>query len=57
MSEKSDPVKSVLDGQAWTDFCRSLERAGSVILENSANDPLERAEGRVNGTDRRERRS
>ena len=45
MSEQRDPVKSVLDGQAWTDFCRSLERAGSVILENSAQDPLERAEG------------
>ena len=45
MAATTDPTESVLDGSAWTEFCRALERAGSVIIERSENDPLERAEG------------
>ncbi|MFP6640576.1 MAG: DUF1214 domain-containing protein [Myxococcota bacterium] len=45
MAHSTDPIASVLDGNAWTDFCQALERAGSVILEHSERDPLERAEG------------
>ena len=45
MGVDDHPAESVLDGRAWTDFCRALERAGSVVLERSERDPLERAEG------------
>ncbi len=45
MAASVDSAESVLDGSAWTEFCRALERAGSVILERSERDPLERAEG------------
>jgi hypothetical protein len=44
MSHDSDA--RVLDGRAWSDFCRSLERAGDVILRDaSPHDAFERAEG------------
>lgn len=37
---------AVRTGQAWTEFCRALERAGQVILADTAPDtPLDRAEG------------
>ncbi|GAA5157807.1 hypothetical protein GCM10023321_36610 [Pseudonocardia eucalypti] len=37
---------AVSSGQAWTEFCRALERAGEVILADTAPDtPLDRAEG------------
>ena len=45
MAARSDPTESVLDGSAWTNSFSALERAGSVVLEHSANDPLERAKG------------
>ena len=45
MTASADSAASVLDGSAWTEFCRALERAGNVILERSEHDPLERAEG------------
>jgi hypothetical protein len=36
----------VLSGQAWTEFCRALERAGEVVLRDKAPaTPLDRAEG------------
>lgn len=36
----------VLSGQAWTEFCRALERAGEVVLrEKAPATPLDRAEG------------
>jgi hypothetical protein len=39
----TDPVRT---GQAWSEFCRALERAGQVVLAESAPDtPLDRAEG------------
>ncbi len=44
MTEGTD--EAVLTGQAWTDFCRALEAAGSVIVkETTPTTPLDRAEG------------
>jgi hypothetical protein len=38
--------EDVLTGRAWAEFCRALEKAGDVILRDSAPDtPLDRAEG------------
>ena len=42
----SDSEARVLDGRAWSDFCRALERAGDVVLRDSSpHDAFERAEG------------
>ncbi len=42
----NDSEARVLDGRSWRDFCRSLERAGDVILRDaSPHDAFERAEG------------
>ena len=39
-------VKRVVDGTAWREFCRELERAGEVLLrETTTDDPLQQAEG------------
>jgi hypothetical protein len=39
-------VADGLDGQAWSEFCRALERAGDVVLRDAAPaTPLDRAEG------------
>lgn len=39
-------MDDVLTGQAWTDFCQALERAGQVVLRDTAPaTPLDRAEG------------
>jgi hypothetical protein len=39
-------VDDVLTGQVWTDFCQALERAGQVVLRETAPaTPLDRAEG------------
>ena len=44
MTETADDA--VLTGQAWTDFCRALEKAGQVVLRDSApTTALDRAEG------------
>ncbi len=38
--------KRIIDGSAWREFCRALERAGDAILQPGApSDPFERAEG------------
>lgn len=43
MSGSDDAVRS---GQAWSEFCRALERAGEVVLSGSAPDTaFDRAEG------------
>jgi hypothetical protein len=39
-------VDSVLSGQVWSDFCQALQRAGEVVLRDTAPaTPLDRAEG------------
>ncbi|MEI8299798.1 MAG: DUF1214 domain-containing protein [Pseudomonadota bacterium] len=35
----------ILDGAAWSEYCRTLERAGSIIIERSEREQLDRAEG------------
>ncbi len=41
-----DGTAEVLSGQAWTEFCRALEKAGEVVLRDHApSTPLDRAEG------------
>lgn len=41
-----DPTERVRTGQAWSDFCRALQRAGEVVLSDAAPDTaLDRAEG------------
>jgi hypothetical protein len=41
-----DGAAEVLSGQAWAEFCRALEKAGEVVLRDTApNTPLDRAEG------------
>ncbi len=41
-----DGAAEIISGQAWTEFCRALERAGEVILRDTApSTPLDRAEG------------
>ena len=41
-----DSVARVLDGRAWSDFCRALERAGEAVLrDGSPDDAFDRAEG------------
>lgn len=41
-----DESAEVTSGQAWSEFCRALEKAGEVVLRDSAPDtPLDRAEG------------
>jgi len=46
---KPDPRQAeqrVADGDSWRDFCRALERAGEVVVADSApQEPFERAEG------------
>ncbi len=42
----SDARSEVLTGQAWAEFCQALEKAGEVVLRDTAPDtPLDRAEG------------
>ena len=37
---------SVMDGQAWEEFCDTLKHAGALILsKRSPRSPLDRAEG------------
>lgn len=44
MSE--DPVKDVVEGKTWAEFCDRLKAAGEWILKpGSPDDPLDRAEG------------
>jgi hypothetical protein len=42
-----DPAtERILDGTSWSEFCRALERAGSVVLRpGSPRDAFDRAEG------------
>ena len=38
--------RRIIDGTAWRDFCRSIERAGDTILQQGTpEDPFQRAEG------------
>ena len=42
----STPEQRVMDGTAWREFCRALERAGEAIFqEGTPDDPFQRAEG------------
>ena len=42
----SDSEARVIDGRAWSDFCKALERAGEVVLRDaSPRDAFDRAEG------------
>jgi hypothetical protein len=42
----SDPIEKVDTAQAWTEFCRQLEKAGSVLLRDGlARSTFDRAEG------------
>ena len=42
----SDPVEKVMNGEAWRDFCRLLEKAGDVVLRDElATSAFDRAEG------------
>lgn len=41
-----DPTAKVLNGEAWKEFCRLLEKAGDVVLrEDLATSAFDRAEG------------
>jgi hypothetical protein len=41
-----DPDDAVMTGEAWREFCRALEKAGEVVLRDTAPaTPLDRAEG------------
>ena len=42
---KMSVAERVLSGKTWDEFCDALKAAGRDILENSAADELERAEG------------
>jgi hypothetical protein len=43
---RSEAEERIVDGRAWRDFCRALERAGDAILgEGTPSDPFQRAEG------------
>ena len=37
--------EKVLSGEAWNEFCDGLKAAGQIVIDNSAEDELERAEG------------
>jgi hypothetical protein len=42
----ADAVSEALDGRAWSEFCRALEKAGDVVLRDTAPaTALDRAEG------------
>lgn len=41
----TDAVEKVISGESWVEFCDMLKSAGQLVLENSADDELERAEG------------
>ncbi len=39
-----DGSADVTSGEAWSEFCRALEKAGEVVLRDTAPDtPLDRA--------------
>jgi hypothetical protein len=43
---QDEKIQRVIDGRAWTEFCRALEAAGQTILrEGTPATPLDRAEG------------
>jgi hypothetical protein len=43
---QEEAVQRVVDGRAWSEFCRALEAAGQAILrEGTPATPLDRAEG------------
>lgn len=46
MDENDRQTQRVVDGTAWTEFCRALERAGQIVTApEQPDDPLTRAEG------------
>lgn len=52
MTNKSAPdqqhqtvTQKVLSGETWNEFCDGLKAAGQIVIDNSADDELERAEG------------
>ncbi len=44
-NEKNNSREKVISGEVWSEFCDLLKSAGQQIIDNSANDELERAEG------------
>ncbi len=42
----NEAERRIVNGAAWSDFCRALERAGEVVLsEGTPENPFDRAEG------------
>ena len=41
MSENSDSIRRIVNGESWNDFCDSLREAGKLVLEDATPaDPL-----------------
>ncbi|WP_370591109.1 DUF1214 domain-containing protein [Saccharopolyspora montiporae] len=46
MTGSDEAAEAVRTGQAWSEFCRALEKAGDVVLsDNTPNTAFDRAEG------------
>jgi hypothetical protein len=41
----SEAAGRIMDGSAWRDFCRALERAGEAVIGAAPDDAFDRAEG------------
>ena len=41
----ADATARVMDGSAWRDFCRAIERAGQAVISAAPEDAFDRSEG------------